>query len=225
MVSSVNSAGVSGTSSGLLSSLTGGAKPLGQDAFMKLLIAQIQHQDPLKPMDDTAFVAQLAQFSSLEQQLSTNKLLELMTTQQKGLANNTVIDLVGRNVTVRGSSTTLDSTGLGTPVSFTLGAPAESVTVAIRNAAGDTVRTIEIGAKPAGLASVHWDGKNNQGIVQPAGSYSVVVQAKGQNGAEIDVSQETSSTVQSISFDKGYAMLMLSNGVSAPAADLIQVNR
>src|SRR5258706_8675846 len=109
MVAPVNNTdAVSAASASQLANLSGGSKSLGKDDFLKLLIAQMRHQDPLKPMDDTAFVSQLAQFSSLEQQTSTNKLLELVAQQQQGLANNTIVDLVGKGVTVKGDKVTYD---------------------------------------------------------------------------------------------------------------------
>ena len=55
---------------------TSGNSELGKDAFLQLLVAQLQHQDPMKPMEDTAFIAEMAQFSSLEQMQNMNKLLE-----------------------------------------------------------------------------------------------------------------------------------------------------
>jgi flagellar basal-body rod modification protein FlgD len=185
----------------------------------------MRHQDPLKPMDDTAFVAQLAQFSSLEQQANTNKLLELVATQQQGLANNTIVDLVGKGVTVRGNRISFDGSGVGTPVRFSLASPADSVTVSIVDQSGRVVRTMNVGAKPAGQASVQWDGKDDLGTLQPAGAYSVQVQAKGPGGAPVSVSQEASGTVTSVSFDQGFTQLVLDNGVIAPASDLIKVNR
>src|SRR3954468_4264142 len=81
---------------------------MGKDAFLKLLVAQISHQDPLKPMDDTAFVAQLAQFSSLEQTMGINTRLDALAAQERGGQNTTIGALVGKSVTVRGSITTLD---------------------------------------------------------------------------------------------------------------------
>lgn len=229
MVSPITSASseVAGaaSSASALSSLTGTDQPLGQDAFLKLLIAQIQHQDPLKPMDNTAFVAQLAQFSSLEQQVSTNQLLGQVAAQQVGLANSANMNLVGRSVTVSASSVSIDGSGIGAPLSFTLGAAADWVTVAIRNQSGQTVRTLNVGAQRAGLATLQWDGKDDLGTPQPAGAYTVSVQAKGPNGGPVQVSQETSGIVDSVSYGDGYANLNLSNGVSAPASELTRVNK
>ena len=99
MTSAVNSAGsASSASSDPIGSAVGADQSLGQDAFMKLLVAQIQHQDPLNPQSNTEFVSQLAQFSSLSEQTNTNKLLELVSIQQKGLANTDDVQLIGKTV-------------------------------------------------------------------------------------------------------------------------------
>ena len=203
----------------------GGNKALGKEDFLKLLIAQMRHQDPLKPKDDTAFVAQLAQFSSLEAQASTNKLLELVATQQQGLANNTIVDLVGKNVTVKGNKVSYDGSGIGAATRFTLGAAASEVTVTIREQGGNPGRVINAGAKAAGPNTVQWDGKNNVGVQQPPGAYTIRITAKAPGGASVEVAQEASGTVSSVSFDQGFTNLVLDNGVNAPAADLVRVNK
>lgn len=210
-------------SSGLAAAL-GGDQALGKDSFLKLLVAQIANQDPLNPMDNTAFVAQLAQFSALEQQLSTNQLLQLVATQQQGLANNGIVDLVGKTVTVKGSMTTLSDSGAGAPVRFTLGDDANSVTVTIRDLQGQPIRTMKVGAKQAGVVNLAWDGKNDSGTQQPPGVYSISVSATGADGGAIEVLQQTTGVVKSISFEQGYPNLQLDNGVTAPASELLSVN-
>jgi len=196
---------------------------MGKDAFMKLLVAQISHQNPLKPMDDTAFVAQLAQFSALEQTMGINKRLDDLTTAQRGSANTELGALVGKKVTVRGTMTSLDSSGIGAPISFTLDGNAKTVDVNIADATGKTVRTIHVGAQAAGLTKITWDGRNNDGLAQPPGPYTVSVVAKDGDNA-VSVSQETTGTLVGIDFSKGYPNLQLDNGVSAPASDLLRIN-
>lgn len=70
---------------------------LGQDDFMKLLATQFQAQDPMKPMEDTAFIAQMAQFSSLEQSSSMAKDMTQLRTNQDIVTANSYI---GRHLTV-----------------------------------------------------------------------------------------------------------------------------
>ncbi|HMJ53519.1 MAG TPA: flagellar hook assembly protein FlgD [Polyangiaceae bacterium] len=196
---------------------------MGKDAFMKLLVAQISHQNPLKPMDDTAFVAQLAQFSALEQTMGINKRLDELTTAQRGSANTELGALVGKRVTVRGTMTSLDSSGIGAPISYTLDGNAKTVDVNIADATGKVVRTIHVGAQPAGLTKITWDGRNNDGLAQPPGPYTISVVAKDGANA-VSVSQETTGTLVGIDFSKGYPNLQLDNGVSAPASDLLRIN-
>jgi flagellar basal-body rod modification protein FlgD len=197
---------------------------MGKDAFMKLLVAQISHQNPLKPMDDTAFVAQLAQFSALEQTIGINKRLDDLATQQRGTANTQLGSLVGKNITVRGTMTSLDSSGIGAPITFSLDDNTTTVEVKIADSTGKAVRTINVGGKSAGLTKLTWDGKGDNGIAQPPGPYTISVIAK--NGdSPVLVNQETTGTLVGIDFTKGYPNLQLDNGVSAPASDLLRINQ
>jgi flagellar basal-body rod modification protein FlgD len=191
---------------------------------LKLLVAQLRHQDPLKPQDDSAFVAELAQFSSLEQTMGINDRLDMLSAQSQGLQNSQVVALVGKLATVRGSLITSEGTGTGVPVAFSLDDASEKTVVSIRNQAGNTIRTLDLGDRAAGIAQITWDGRDDAGNIQPAGTYSVAVQATGASGAPVAVSQETKGTVQAVSFDKGYPVLHLSTGVNVPVADLLQVD-
>jgi flagellar basal-body rod modification protein FlgD len=207
-----------------LASATSSDQSLGKDDFMKLLVAQISHQDPLKPMDDTAFVSQLAQFSSLEQSIGINSRLDALSNQERGMANTQLASLVGKSVTVKGTITTLDSSGIGSPVNFSLGDNAATVDVSFTDSSGKTVRTMHLGAQSTGLVRMTWDGRDDTGLAQPPGAYAVTVVAKDSTGATVDTNQETNGIVTSIGFDKGYPNLQLDNGVSAPASDLLRIN-
>jgi flagellar basal-body rod modification protein FlgD len=215
---------VSPNSAGGLTAALGGDKSLGRDAFLKLLVAQLKHQDPLKPQDNAQFVAELAQFSSLEQAMGMNDRLDLLSMQSQGLQNSQVVALVGKQATVRGSLVTSDGTGVGIPVAFSLDSASDKTTVSIRDQSGRAVRTLDLGERGAGIARITWDGRDDAGNIQPAGTYSVAVQATNASGSPISVSQETSGNVQAVSFDKGYPVLHLDSGVSVPIADLLRVD-
>ena len=211
------------TQAGALTSALGGNKAMGRDAFLKLLVAQMKNQDPLKPQDNSQFVAELAQFSSLEQSMGINDRLDLLATQNQGLANSQVVGMVGNEVTVKGSMVTATGGGAPVPLSFTLSGDTASTVVTVRNQAGKVVRTLDLGAREDGIVKLSWDGRDESGMVQPAGTYVVSVSAKNDKDAAVSVSQETTGIVKSVSFDKGYPVLQLDNGTSVPVSDLLRV--
>jgi len=200
-----------------------GQTSLGREDFLQLLVAQLQNQDPLNPQQNYEYVAQLAQFSTLEQTTTINDNLDALILQSRGMSNAQVSTMLGAEATVAGSIITLDGKGMGTTLAFALGEGSTTTTVRIQDANGNTVRTLELGPKAQGAVSLRWDGKSDAGLLQPSGSYRVSVTAKDAEGTGIDVEQRTTGTVASISYDEGYPVLHLDNGVSAPVSDLIQV--
>ena len=224
MVSSVNSSSTtSSTQADSTSLITGSEAALDKSAFLKLLIEQLKNQDPLKPQDDSAFVAQLAQFSSLEQSMQTNTALTTMTSVLQGQSNAQVTSLVGKIATIQGRTVTLDGSGIGATANFSLSSASASTKAIIQDSSGSTVRVLDLGAKGAGLAQFTWDGRNSTGNLQPAGSYTIAITATGSNGAPVPVTQNLSGTVTGVSFDLGYPVLNLNSGVSAPASELLRV--
>src|SRR6186713_2510122 len=132
MVAPVNNTTAAAASD--LSSALGTNKAMGRDAFLKLLVAQLKNQDPLKPQDNSAFVAELAQFSSLEQSMGVNDKLNQMMLQNQGMANSNVINMVGQVATVKGSLITTDGSGIGVPVAFSQDRASDQTTVQIQDA-------------------------------------------------------------------------------------------
>lgn len=196
---------------------------MGRNDFLKLLVAQLKHQDPLKPMENTEFVSQLAQFSSLEQTMGINSRLDLLALQSKGQSNTDAVSFIGKRVSVVGSTVALDGSGTGTPVAFELAGNAAKTSVVVRDKNGNTVRTLELGARTPGQVATIWDGKNNAGIVQPAGNYTISVNARSADDASVYASQKTQGTVTGVSYENGFAVLTLDSGVTAPISDLVEV--
>ena len=125
---------------------------LGKDQFVKLLMAQMANQNPLNPQDSSAFVAQLAQFASLEQQQTANSTLESLLMSQTSAAQLNAASLVGRIAEF--STATVDlSAGSKAPLQCHLDSPAANLTVTIQSADGKTVRTLQLGAQPAGAVT------------------------------------------------------------------------
>ena len=196
---------------------------LDKQSFLKLLVAQLSHQDPLKPMEGTEFVTQLAQFSSVEQQIIQSQKLDVLSTQMQGLAGNEAASLVGKRVTIQGKSEVNFDGNLATNQSFTLNGQADSVKVDIKDANGNVVRTIDLKNKEAGAVDVVWDGKSDSGNKMPAGKYTMDIHAKDKSGADVGTTQQVSGTVVKVTFEKGYPEVVLDSGVRAPLSDLVSV--
>lgn len=196
---------------------------MNKDAFLKLLVAQLQHQDPLNPTQGTEFVTQLSQFALVEQAVSQSQQLGVLGTQLTGLANEGVTSLVGKSVTVKGSAVRFDGV---TSVSggATLGAPAKTVTVDVVDASGKTVKTLDLGTHASGAMSIRWDGRDGSGNLAPAGSYSFKVKAAAADGTSVSSNQQVTGVVTSVTYDLGYPLLTLDSGVTAPISDLVGVS-
>jgi flagellar basal-body rod modification protein FlgD len=202
---------------------TSGGQTLDRQAFLKLLIAQVRQQDPLKPMEGTEFVTQLAQFSVVEQAIEQSRQLDVVGAQIRGLSNNASTDLVGRTVTVRGNTVAWDG-AQSVPVNTTLQGDASEVTLAIRNAAGDTVRTVRMPAQRAGTVSYTWDGKDDRGAAVPRGAYSVAVTARNAQGVTVPATQDVTGRVLRVGYERGYPELEIEGGARAPISDLVSVS-
>jgi flagellar basal-body rod modification protein FlgD len=220
MVDAINSS----LGSGALTAAVGGDEGLGQEAFLKLLVAQLQNQDPLNPQENHEFVAQLAQFSSLEQSVGINDRLDQLALQNQGMQNTQVVGLVGKQATVKGSIVTLNGQGTSVPITFNLDEAAAESTVVIRDAAGRSVRNLQVSARAAGKVTVQWNGQDDTGLPQPAGPYQVTVSAKNAADRAVPLTQQSSGLIQSISFDRGFPVIHLDSGVTAPVGDLLQVS-
>ena len=195
---------------------------LDKDAFLKLLVAQLSNQDPLNPVQGTEYVTQLAQFTAVEQSLAQSQKLDMLSAQLGGIANNEALALVGKQVTIKGSKIAFDGVA-PTSANVSLGSNAQKVTVTILDANGKAVRTMDMGKCAAGTMPISWNGVDDNGQKVPAGSYSYTVTATAQDGSNIPVSQEVKGVVQKISFEKGYAEMLLDSGASAPVSDLVSV--
>jgi flagellar basal-body rod modification protein FlgD len=195
---------------------------LDKDAFLKLLVAQLAHQDPLQPTEGTEYVAQLSQFAMVEQSIAQSAKLDVLSTQMTGLASNEAAALVGMDVTVRGNGIAFDGV-TATGASVNLEAAAAKVTVRIVDGSGKTVRTLEMGGKGAGAMPIKWDGKDDAGQPVAKGTYGIKVDAQTADGKSVNTSQDVSGKVVKVSFDKGYPELVLDSGVTAPISELVSV--
>lgn len=183
------------TTSSSASSTT--TKSLDKDAFLKLLVAQLQHQDPTNTQDPTQMVQQMATFSSLEAQQNTNNLLASIQTQNSALYQAQSADLIGKKIQITSGKIAL--TGGAAQVGVNMGAAGDA-TFTIKNAKGVTVATLGPVALEAGDTVLAWNGQDANGTQLPDGNYTVSVSAKNAAGTGITASTTTTATVSAVSF-------------------------
>jgi flagellar basal-body rod modification protein FlgD len=160
---------------------------LGKDDFLKLLTVQLRYQDPLNPMENTEFIAQMAQFSSLEQLQNMNAGLQQNLSAENNLheafQNNLVTSLVGKTVEIPTSEIEFDGRDSNS-LAFRLGEGASKASLRILDARGLLVRELELDARDS-YGTVEWDGKSTGGSEVPAGAYRALVIAEGTGGQPV----------------------------------------
>ncbi len=149
---------------------------LGADAFMKLMIAQMQNQDPTNPMDNSQFLAQLAQFSATsgiqDLQKSFSDLASSMQSYQALQASG----LVGRAVLVP-SDTAYLPTGGAVYGQTTLDSTTTDLRIGVYDASGQLVRTVDLGMNQSGTVNFKWDGLDDSGNAVAGGTYTLKAEA------------------------------------------------
>lgn len=163
----------SSTASSALASIAGNF-----NSFLTMLTTQLQNQDPSSPMDSDQFTTEIAQFAGVQQQVNTNTNLgQLISLTQAGqVASGS--GLVGEKATFTGSQIPLQS-GTG-QIAFTT-ASAEPVAIAVTDASGNVVRTVQE-TSTAGSNSWTWDGKDDSGNSQTDGTYGIAVETQDSAG-------------------------------------------
>lgn len=200
---------------------------LGKDDFMKLLVAQMQAQDPLDPMSNTEFSAQLAQFSALEQMQNVNTNLESLIEFQAVNNNNMAINLIDKKITVPGNNLTISNgvSGSGTVTLFyELGRNAATVTVNIYDSLNNLVASIDQQAKTAGRNEFAWDGKNSNGTTLPDGDYTFEVSAVDDAESTVVTRTLYETLVTGILFENGIGYVATEDGDVIELKNITSVN-
>jgi len=191
------------------------------NAFLNLLVTQLQHQDPLDPMDANEFTSQLVQFASVEQQIYGNGHLEKLVGLQEISQVSFMVDYLG---------TTIESTGDAFQVengkakfSYTLeGANAYETLITITDMEGNTVIALP-GETDVGYHAFDWDGMDSSGQAVPDGAYTATVSAVDPFGNLIDVSQTVTGRVTGAGNEGGDIVLYLGD-IAVPMGAILSVN-
>ena len=196
-------------------------KVLDKDAFLNLLVTQLQNQDPLNPTDSVEFTAQLAQFSSLEQLSNVNTNLEQLQNYQASINNSQAVSLIGKDITARGNGLQLENGGPA-ECNFSLDGSAAVATISIYDSTGEFVKSFEGKDLAAGQNTLLWDGTDKDGNKVMDGVYTFEILAADAEGQNIKATTFFSGTVDKVTFENNQAYLV-SGTQKYALGDVIQV--
>lgn len=197
---------------------------LDKDSFMLLLVTQFKYQDPLNPMDDKEFIAQMAQFSSLEQLMNLNTSMEGLTDATNNGQMINATSYIGKRVTVSG-----DTIGKvdGVVTSSFRYAPVDNVTagqINVCDSDGNVVYTKKLEPMYSNVTyTFEWDGKKTDGDAAPDGVYQVNISLLNAKGESVLCDQVVDDTVTGVVNSNGIVCLGLSGGQLMALANVRQV--
>ncbi|KPL06204.1 hypothetical protein AMJ86_09475 [bacterium SM23_57] len=198
---------------GAVNSTTAGGieSALGRDAFLRMLMVQLQYQDPLDPTDSQQFSSQLAQFSQLEELQAMSESLDaslsadMLLTQS--ITNTLAASLIGKTVTASTASAYLADGSAD--FYFNLDEAADEVTLNIYDESGSIVKTATLSNLSEGDHSYAWDGTDTNGNSLPEGVYTFSVSATDSSGNSVSVSPFIQGRITGVRYENGMAVLLI----------------
>lgn len=186
---------------------TNNTSELGQEDFMALMVAQLENQDPTNPQDNSEFLAQIAQFSTVSGVQDMAKGFDSLSSVLYANQALEAADLVGSKV-VTDSNIGLLNEGETLDATIDVPSNASGVTMYVQNAAGSLVYTRPIGPASKGDLNIQWDGKNGEGNTLPPGQYRVSAEGV-MNGKNYTLPVYTHNQVDSVTVDSSGTGVLL----------------
>ncbi|MBS1958655.1 MAG: flagellar hook assembly protein FlgD [Bdellovibrionales bacterium] len=183
-------------------------KTLDKDDFMRIMISEMKHQDPTKPMDADKMATQMAQLTTVEQIKNMGAAIDRMGERNQASDRMAMSSMIGKEVTVDKGRFTHQK-GTIAPVTFDLPEDAEKVKLTFMNERGEDVASHDLEPMKAGPNSYNWDGVNASNIPSPSGTYMVRVEAENKQGGRIAVNPISKETIVGVSFEGGEANFLV----------------
>lgn len=196
---------------------------LDQDAFLQLLLTEIEYQDPLDPMDSTEYVSQLAELSSLEQLTAIEESMADVVSSVEEATSVSALSYLGTEVEAEGSSVSLED-GQASAVTYTLSEDATEVYINIYDADGNIVDTVTPGEQEAGEYTYQWRGQDYDGETQSDGLYSIYIYSEDSDGELSLASTSVAGTVTGVEQSSSGVVLTLDDGRTVNMADVTNVS-
>ena len=207
----------SSTSSTTSAAIAGANEAGSQDRFLKLLVTQLQNQDPLSPMDNAELTSQIAQINTVTGIATLNTSVQALSGQFLQMQTLQGAALIGKDVIVPGNK--LDITSGVAQGGFELAAAADSVKVEVLNAAGTVIDTVQLGAGNAGVNGFNWVSGNYDN------TSGLTFRVTAMSGAtKLDTTLLMRDTVNAVSTSGNSLTLELDRSGSTPYSSIKAIN-
>ena len=197
---------------------------LGRDDFLTLLIAQIQNQDPLNPLESTEFTAQLAQFSSLQQLYEMNEGLAGIQEALYDQGEQGLLELIGKTVKADDNTILVEDGTVLSSGSYSLEQGAD-VTVVVYDSSGQEVRTLYLNWQDEGEHDVGWDGRDYDAEMVEDGTYFFEVTAKDEGGNDVAANTYVYGEVTGVTYQYGLPYLMIGDTLISTDHTIMEVTK
>ena len=193
---------------------------LGKDDFMKLLLVELQHQDPTEPMDSEKILTQTSQLAGLEASDNTNKALEELATALGSTQQFSTIAAIGKTADLGSNAITIDE---GAASTFEVYFPSdiEHGSVLVTDGSGSVVKTLDVGTNKSGVYQFEWDGSDNSGNPAESGLYYVSANYADPDGNELQT-RLGAYPIESVRFDGGETLVKVGSSY-VPLASIKEV--
>ena len=179
-ISSLTNVGLSTNDTNAASNNSANQLSANFDTFLTLLTTQLKNQDPTSPMESDKFTDQLSQFAQVEQGIQSNKNLENLLAMQSQQRQLSALSYVGAEIEAVGDTNWLKEGG-ELNYKYNISPEVPRLQLQVQDQSGATVYSEEL-TDVSGLQSFHWDGKNNNGVAQDEGAYTLVLKPMAANG-------------------------------------------
>jgi len=223
LLNTINGASSSSSTSSSGASGTGSSSSDLQTTFLKLLVTQMQNQDPTNPMDSSQMTSQLAQIKTVTGISQLNTTLSSLSSQLSAGQNAQASLLIGQSVLVPGSTTTVAG-GASSGFGVSLDSSVSDLTVTIKNSSGQIVNTLDLGAQQAGTIPVAFKPVDSSGNTLADGTYTVSAAGTSTTGATTAETTLSGAQVQSVVQQSGGGTgLLLNNGTTVDMTKVVAI--
>jgi len=198
-------------------------KEMGKDDFLNLLMTQLKHQDPLKPMDHHEFATQLAQFGSLEKLSNIQSGVEGMRNDRGSDTKLAALNFIGKQVSAQSNEVDLIA-GKIVKVKPQLTDGLSPTKAMVYNSAGQMLRELSLNAK-SNREVIEWDGKDNQGIEQPSGTYAFRIFGSDSKGQTREITAGVDGKVVGVEMEGTAPVLMVETQGTTSRITLDKINK